>query len=46
MAYGGFEFGGLEYAGTDVTSDGDLDEFDLLSNIEEFCVQQCSSAGI
>lgn len=46
MAYGGFEFAGLEYAGEDALSDGDLDEFDLTTNIEEFCTITCSGKSI
>lgn len=46
MSYGISAFGEEEFAAELITGDGDIDEFQPVNNVEEFCVIACSSSGI
>lgn len=45
--YGGYEFAGIEYAGADIDSNGNLDEFELVDNvIDGVCMIACTGSNI
>lgn len=44
--YGGYSFGEMEYAGADITSDGDITDLEPHANVEEFCVIACTGSNV
>lgn len=46
MSYGISAFGEEEYAAELITGDGDISDLQPTPNVEEFCINTCSTAGI
>lgn len=46
MSYGISEFASMEYAGEDITDNGDLDALQPQPIIEEFCANACGPTAI